>query len=164
MIAEEFISKWRLSINHLGRPAVGIHVGWNLIPLNSKVEFLSGNQAWKTIFKSIPPWFKTPQTFNQLKKTKNSDYRQIAKEETENGKIKYYRKNSLQEPNFCIFANNDGTFIILGDGNHRFLDCIYLIDTEQQNFDIAIEKTSLDVIYLPNFVEVIRPDLIWKEN
>ena len=54
--------------------------------------------------------------------------------------------------------------MILGDGNHRFLDYIYLADTEQQNFDIAIDRAYLDIIYLSNFVDVIRPDLIWKEN
>ena len=72
--------------------------------------------------------------------------------------------NGLQEPNFCIFANNDGTFMLLGDGNHRFLDCIYLMTAEEKIFDSEIANTALDVIYLSNFDDVMRPDLIWKEN
>lgn len=164
MTAAEFISKWRSAINHLGRPTIGIHVGWNIISMDSKVETFSGEEAWEKVLKSTPPWFKIPQTFKELKDYQNSDYNQIVKEETENGKIEYYRTNGLREPNFCIFANTNGSFMLLGDGNHRFLDCLYLMIAEKKNFDSAITNTTLDIIYLSNFDEAMRPDLIWKEN
>ena len=60
MLAEEFISKWRPAINHLGFPTVGIHVGWDIITLDSKVETFSGKEAWEKVLKSTPPWFKIP--------------------------------------------------------------------------------------------------------
>ena len=161
MSAKEFILKWGLSINHLGLPTVGIHVGWDAIQLNSIVETFSGREAWEKVLASTPPWFKTPQTFRELRDSQNPDYNQIIKEETENGKIAYYRTKGLREPNFCIFSNIDGAFMLLGDGNHRFLDCIYLMDAENKNFDSAVTNTKLDMIYLANFDEVIKPDLIW---
>ena len=164
MNAEEFISKWRPAINHLGLQTVGIHVGWNIIQLDSKVEAFSGEEAWEKVLKSTPPWFKIPQTFQDLKDSQNSDYQQIAQEEIDNGKIEYYRTNGLQDPYFCAFAKGDGTFLLLGDGNHRLLDCLYLMKAEKRNFDSAIAKTTVDIIYLSNFDEVMRPDLIWKEN
>lgn len=164
MTTQEFISKWHSSINHLGLPTIGIRVGWDIIPADSKVKTISGKDAWNTILESTPPWFKKPQTFNQLRESKNSDYLQIIKEETENGKIEYYRTKGLQEPHFCIFANNQGDFMLLVDGNHRFLNCIYLQSNEKISFDSGMVATTLDIIYLPNFDDVIRPDLIWKEN
>lgn len=164
MTSEEFILKWRSAINHLGLPSVGIHVCWDFIPSNSKVETLVGKNAWELVLKNSPPWFKTPQTFQDLEKTKNLDYQQIIKEETENGKIEYYQTNGLHEPHFCIFANGDGSFMLLGDGNHRFLDCIHLMSLGKRNFEKDIEKTLTDIIYLSNFNEVLLPNLIWKES
>lgn len=164
MTATDFIQKWRNSLNYLGKPSIGIHVGWDIIPTDSKVESFSGKKAWDKIYDCIPPWFKTPQTFKQLIDAKNSDYLQIVREETENGKIEYYRQNGLQEPFFCAFANKDGSFMLLGDGNHRFLDCIHLIDKKIKNLDNDIEKASIDIIYLSNFIDVLRTDLIWKKN
>lgn len=148
----------------MGLPTIGIHVGWDIIPLDSKVETISEKTAWETLLRSTPPWFKTPQTFNQLRESQNSDYQQIVKEETENGKVDYYRSNGLEEPYFCIFANIDGSFMLLGDGNHRLLDCIHLINAEKKNFDMNFEKTQIDIIYLTNFEQVLIPNVIWGEN
>lgn len=164
MTTEEFILKWRSPINHLGFPTVGIHVGWELIPLDSKVKTFLGKGAWEIVLKNTPPWFKKPQTFNELSKNQNSDYQQIVKEETENGKIEYYRTHGLKEPHFCSFANIDKTFMLLGDGNHRLLDCLHLINKESKKFDKEIAGATIDIIYLSNFTDVLRPDLIWKEN
>lgn len=164
MTAEEFIKKWRYSINHLGFPSVGIHVDWNIIPTDSKVESLSGKEAWEKIYNCTPPWFKTPQTFKELVTSKNADYLQIVQEEIGNGKIEYYHQNGLQEPYFCAFARPNGSFLLLGDGNHRFLDCIYLIHDQNHNFDEDIKRASIDIIFLPNLVDVLRPDVIWGNN
>lgn len=164
MTANEFVSKWYFSRNHLELPTVGIHVGWNLILPDSKVETLFGVEAWNKVIKSTPPWFKIPQTFEELKKSKNEDYLQIVSEEVNNGKIDYYRNNGLNEPYFCIFAKCDGTFMLLGDGNHRLLDCIYLMNSENISFSEDINKATVDIIYLKNFEEVILPKNIWKEN
>ncbi len=161
MTTEEFIKKWRYSINHLGFPSVGIHVGWDIIPVDSKVESFSGKEAWEKIYGCTPPWFKTTQTFNELINIKNADYLQIVQEETGNGKIDYYRQNGLKEPFFCGFANQEGSFILLGDGNHRFLDCLYLIHDQNHNLDEDLKRTELDIVYLSNFDEVMRPDNIW---
>jgi|SRR3989344_2191343 len=161
MTATDFINKWRSSLNYLNLPSVGIHVGWDIIPTNSRVETLSGKDAWKKIYSCTPPWFKIPQTFKELVGTKNADYLQIVQEETNNGKIEYYRQNGLQEPFFCAFANQDGSFLLLGDGNHRFLDSIYLLHDENRDFDEATQKATLDIIYLINFDDVLRPDNIW---
>ncbi|MFA4880009.1 MAG: hypothetical protein WC650_00095 [Candidatus Doudnabacteria bacterium] len=160
MTSEEFINKWRYSLNNSGLPAVGIHVDWDIIPVNSKVKSFSGKEAWEKIYNCTPPWFKTPQTFKGLVNTKNTDYLQIVREETENGKIEYYRQNGLQEPFFCAFANEQGSFILLGDGNHRFFNCVHLINNENRNFDKDLERTALDIIYLTNFVEIMGN--IWK--
>lgn len=162
MTATDFIKKWRNSLNYLSKPSVGIHVDWDIIPMDSKVESFSGRKAWEKIYRCTPPWFKTAQTFKELVNTKNTDYLQIIREETENGKIDYYRQNGLQEPFFCAFANDQGSFVLLGDGNHRFLDSIYLIYEENQNFDESLEKTVLDIVYLANFDDVLRPDIIWE--
>lgn len=164
MTAEEFIRKWQNSRNYLGLPSVGIHVGWNLIDLNSRAKTLSGQEAWELIYDCMPPWFKYPKTFRDLVSTKNLDYLQIVKEETENNKIDYYRENGLLEPFFCAFSNHDRSFTILGDGNHRYLDCLHLISSGTRDFKDDIKRTRLDIIYLSNFVDVLRPDLIWKEN
>lgn len=161
MNAKDFIEKWSKLKNHLGLPAVGIHVNWNLIDLGSEVKTFSGKSAWETIYQSVPPWFKTPQTFRNLASSKNQDYMQIVSEETGNGKIGYYRRNGLKEPLFCAFAKQDESFILLGDGNHRFFDCIYLIDTEKRDFDSDIAKATVDVIYLSNFTDVLRTNIIW---
>lgn len=161
MTATEFINRWRNSINYLGFPSVGIHVGWDLIPTNSRVERLIGEEAWKKIYSFTPPWFKTPQTFQHLVDTKNADYSQIVKEETDNGKLEYYRKNGLTDTSFCAFSNHDGSFVLLGDGSHRFLDCAYLIDVEKPSFAPETEKTSVDIIYLNNFDQVIEPIKVW---
>lgn len=161
MTVEEFIQKWQNCRNYLGLPSVGIHVGWNLINLDSQVKTLSGQEAWNLLYACTPPWFKKPQTFRELVTTKNADYLQIVREETDNGKIEYYRKNGLIDTSFCAFGNQAGSFVLLGDGNHRFLDCAYLIDEERYNFTPQIEKTSVDIIYLKNFDQVIEPIKIW---
>ena len=161
MLVTDFINKWRNSINYLGLPSVGIHIGWDLIQTNAGVERFTCEEAWKKIYTFTPPWFKTPQTFQQLVDTKNADYSQIVKEETDNGKLEYYRKIGLTDTSFCAFSNQDGSFVLLGDGNHRFLDCAYLINVERRSFASEIEKTSLDIIYLNNFDQVIEPARIW---
>ena len=161
MTAADFIQKWQNSINYLGLPSVGIHVGWDIIPADSKVDRLSGEEAWNKIYSCTPPWFKTPKNFRQLVDAKDADYSQIVKEETDNGKIEYYRQKGLQEPLFCAFATEDGSFMLLGDGNHRFLDCIHLIHDKNHNFNKDLTNTTLDVIYLANFNDVVRPDNIW---
>lgn len=164
MTTTDFIRKWRNSINYLGFPSIGIHVGWDLIPAESRVESFSGKEAWEKIYNCTPPWFKIPQTFKELVKTRNTDYLQIVREETENGKIEYYSQNGLREPFFCVFADLNRSFLLLGDGNHRFLDCIYLMHDKNRSFDEDIKKTSVDIIFLSNFVDVLRPDVIWKTN
>jgi hypothetical protein len=164
MTAQEFIQKWKTSTNYLGLPSVGIHVGWDLIDLDSEVKTLFGHEAWNLLYACIPPWFKRPQTFRELVTTQNSDYQQIVREETNNGKIDYYRRNGLREPVFCAFAKREGSSMLLGDGNHRFFDCIYLIDTEKRNFNYDIEKTTVDVIYLSNFEDVLRTNIIWNQQ
>lgn len=161
MTAKEFINKWKASLNYLGLPSVGIHVGWEIIPADSGVDNLSGKEAWERIYDSTPPWFKSHKTFRQLVKSKNADYLQIVKEETENGKIEYYRKNGLREPHFCAFTKKGKIFTLLGDGNHRFLDCLHLIHDKNKNFDIDIRNATLDIINLQNFDEVLLPKNIW---
>ena len=164
MTAQEFVNKWKNSLNYLNLPTVGIHIDWDIIPLDSKVENLSGSEAWKKIYNCTPPWFKTPKTFKELVESRDPDFNQIVKEETDNGKIEYYRQNGLAEPVFCAFANTDGSFKMLGDGNHRFLDCLYLIYEEKKDFNNDIQNTVLDVIYLENFDQVLLPENIWRNR
>jgi hypothetical protein len=161
MNANNFIDKWRKSTNYLNLPSVGIHVGWDIIPSDSKVEQLSGLDAWERMHKFTPSWFKKPKTFQQLIDSKDSDYQQIVKEETDNGKIEYYKVKGLKEPHFCAFANKDGTFVLLGDGNHRFLDCLHLIHEHKISLDSDSVNTTLDIIYLENFDEVMLPTNTW---
>lgn len=161
MTVEKFIKKWRHSINYLGLPSVGIHVGWDLIPSDTKVNSFSGKEAWEKVYNCTTPWFKKPRTFIELFDSKDMDYHQIVKEETENGKIDYYRQNGLREPFFCAFANQNGPFMLLGDGNHRFFDCVYLLREGFRDFEEDSKRATLDIIYLKNFDEVMRPDTIW---
>lgn len=161
MKATDFINKWCKSINYLKLPSVGIHVNWGEIPEDSLVKQLLGKDGWEQLYGFTPPWFKTPKTFKDLINSKDSDCIQIVKEETDNGKLEYYRKNGLTDTSFCAFSNHDGSFVLLGDGNHRFLDCAYLIDVEKRSFASDIEKTSVDIIYLDNFDQVIEPIKIW---
>lgn len=161
MTTDEFIKKWRESTNHLDLPSVGIHVGWDLIPSGSKVEQLSDKSAWNKIYGFIPSWFKNPKTFKQLTDSGDSDYQQIIKEETDNGKLEYYRSRGIKEPFFPAFSNEDGSFVLLGDGNHRFLDCAHLISTESLDLESDLSLTTLDIIYLKNFDEVMKPGEIW---
>ena len=161
MTADEFCKKWKSTINYLGLPAVGIHVNWEQISGDSVVKQLFGKEAWKQIYKFTPPWFLKPKTFRDLINSKDSDCLQIVKEETDNGKIEYYKKNGLTDTLLCAFGNYNGSFVLLGDGNHRFLDCAYLINTEKHNFTLKIEKTNIDIIYLNNFDQVIEPIKIW---
>lgn len=156
MTAKNFIKKWRYIRNHHGLPAVGIHVDWEKIPLKSEVDTFRGKKAWEKLYICTPPWFESPKTFKQLAGNKDVDYLQIAEEETKNRKIECYRKNGLQDTSFCAFTNHKGSFILLGDGNHRFFDCLYLIGEENQRFDEDIKRKELDVIYLSNFDEVMR--------
>jgi hypothetical protein len=164
MTVTDFIQKWRNSLNYLGKPSIGIHVGWDIIPINSKVESFLGKEAWDKIYDCTPPWFKTPQTFKELITSKNADYLQIVQEEIDNGKIEYYCQNGLSEPFFCAFAKPDGSFKLLGDGNHRFLDCLYLIHEKKKDLNSDIQNTALDVIYLQNFNQVLLPDNIWRNR
>lgn len=161
MTATEFCKKWRSAINYLGLPAVGIHVNWEQIPADSLVKQVFGKKAWERLYEFTPPWFKEPKTFRALINSKDSDCLQIVKEETGNGKLDYYRKNGLTDTSFCAFSNQDDSFVLLGDGNHRFLDCAYLIDVEKRSFASEIEKTSVDIICLNNFDQVIEPIKIW---
>lgn len=164
MTGKEFIKKWETALNYLGYRSVGINVRWPLISLDSKVEELTGKEAWDKLYSFTPPWFKTPKTFQYLVDSRDSDYKQIVKEETDNGKIEYYRKNGLTEPHFCAFANKDGSFVLLGDGNHRFLDCLHLIHEENINLEADIERCTLEIIYLDNFNDVLEPVNIWGIN
>lgn len=164
MTAEEFINKWKNSLNYLNLPTVGIHVGWDKIALESRVENLSGKEAWDKLYYCSPPWFKTPKTFKELIESRDSDFNQIIKEETANTKVEYYRQNGLHEPFFCSFANANGSFNLLGDGNHRFLDCLYLIHEEKKDFNDDIQNAVLDIIYLKNFDQVLLTDNIWRHT
>ena len=161
MTATNFIEKWRWAKNYLGRPSVGIHVGWDQIPQDSKVKQLYEREAWEKIYEFTPPWFKKPTTFKDLFKSKNSDYQQIVKEETGNGKINYYRNKGLTDTSFCAFSNPDESLVILGDGNHRFFDCAYLIE-EGYNFFPETEKVTIDLILLKNFEQVLQVNRIWQ--
>lgn len=161
MTATEFCKKWRSAINYLGFPAVGIHVNWEQIPEDALVKQLFGKEAWDRLYGFTPPWFKKPKTFRNLISSRDSDCLQIVKEETNNGKLEYYRKSGLTDTSFCAFADNDSSFVLLGDGNHRFLDCAYLIDEKKRNFAQEIKETNVDIIYLNNFDQVIEPTNIW---
>ena len=145
----------------MGLSAVGIHVNWEQIRADSSVKQVIGERAWERLYKFTPPWFKEPKTFRDLINRKDSDCLQIVKEETDNGKLEYYRKNGLTDTSFCAFGNHNCSFVLLGDGNHRFLDCAYLIDTDKRNFAPEIEKTSVDIVRLDNFDQVIEPTKIW---
>ena len=79
---------------------------------------------------------------------------EIEKEKT-NERYKRYESHGLEYPNFCVFANSDGTKGIVGDGNHRFIDCRYLMD-QGKDLSRDIDRCTLDVICLTNLSEVIQ--------
>lgn len=161
MKAFDFCEKWSSAINDLGLRAVGIHVNWEQIPEGSSVKQLLGKEAWEQIYVFTPPWFKVPKTFRNLIDSKDTDCLQIVEEETDSGKLEHFRTNGLTESSFCAFSNHNFSFVLLGDGNHRFIDCAYLIDVEKRDFTKDLGKISLDIIYLDNFDQVIEPTKIW---
>lgn len=164
MTANEFIQKWSNAINYLGLPSVGIHKNWNKITQESIVRQFQGNDAWEKIYETTPPWYKAPKTFKELINDNDINYRKEIINEIINGKIQRFAIQGLGDPMFCAFANHDGSFILLGDGNHRFLDCSFLKNLGK-DFSDDISKTSLDIIYLENFEEVLEPEeRIWGRN
>lgn len=164
MTARDFIKKWQSSLNYLGLPSIGIHVGWTIIPIDSKVESISGKEAWEKIYDCTPPWFETPKTFKQLMDGDNTNYRSEILKEIVNGKIQRFATQGLNDPLFCAFANQNGSFILLGDGNHRFLDCSFLMSLGR-DFSKDSCKTKLDIIYLQNFEKVLEPEeKVWGQN
>lgn len=163
MAGQDFVNKWKNSINYLNLPTVGIHVSWNLIAASSRVVELQSEEAWRQIYKFTPPWFKSPKTFGELIDKAGQDYKAIVLEEILNGKIARMTDRGLEDPNFCAFAGTSSELVILGDGNHRFLNCNFLMWLGK-DFDSDIQNTKLDVIHLDNFEEVIKPQTIWPEK
>lgn len=164
MTATEFISKWSTAINYLGLPSVGIHKNWEKIPANSRVTQFYGTDAWNRLYHTIPPWYESPKKFRQLIYENDSNYRGEILMEIANGKMQRFATQGLDDPKFCAFANQDGSFILLGDGNHRFLDCSFLMNLGK-DFSNDILNAELDVIYLENFENVLEPEeKIWGKN
>lgn len=161
MTADEFINKWRPAINYLGLPTVGIHVDWDNIPSNSVVTQYSGRDAWDKIYNFTPPWFDQPKTFKQLIDDFDANYKGEILAEIANGKMQRYASQGLADPHFCAFTNPSESMIILGDGNHRFLDCSYLI-TLRKNLNSDIDRSELDLIHLENFEDILGVANIWN--
>lgn len=163
MTADEFINKWMSAINYLQLPTVGIHVGWDRIPRDSNVSQFTGLEAWNKIYSFTPPWFQAPKTFQQLIDDFDSNYKSEIVKEIANGKMQRFASQGLADPHFCAFTDPSESIIILGDGNHRFLNCSYLMNLGKDlSNDIA--RTELDIIYLSNFEEIMRTTNIWNSQ
>lgn len=158
MTAGEFIEKWENEKNVKDdRKAVGICIHWRNIPLDSKVLQFSGKDAWGEMEKFYAPvWGNFKRTI--LREWLNSnrpDYQKFIKEEQE--KINFYRENGLTYYNFPAFADATGELGVLGDGNHRFIDCNYLI-MEGKDFQEDIKKVRLDILCVNDLRLILSPN------
>lgn len=157
MNTDEFISEWELKKNvKNNNRAVGIAINWRIIPQQSKVVQLFGEEAWSKIGDLYPPiWGNFKRTkLKEWLNPKRPDYKKFIDEEK--NKIEFYGKNGLPKGyrKFCAFANLDGSVGVLGDGSHRYINCNYLI-SQGVNLNKDIKKCKLDLLCLPNPQEVI---------
>ncbi|HKC04653.1 MAG TPA: hypothetical protein VKC54_02170 [Patescibacteria group bacterium] len=155
MTTEDFVKKWRWQTDPDGTPMVGIVVMWDKIPLDSKVITFEGEDAWKKIMDYAPPWHNegVVKPFSQWVGSKG--FNDEIESERKHGKLKYYEENGLEYPFFCVFATEDGSKGIIGDGNHRFVNCKYLVD-QGKDLGSDISRCTLEVLCLKNLPEVIQ--------
>ena len=155
MTAEDFINKWRWQSDPDGTPMVGIVVNWDRIPLDSNVVTFMGADAWKKIMDYAPPWHNdgVVKPFSQWIGSKG--FSDEVESEKKAGKLDYYNKHGLEYPFFCVFATKDGSKGIIGDGNHRFVNCKYLQD-HGKDLSMDIARCRLEVICLDNLSEIIQ--------
>lgn len=156
MNAKDFIDKWRWQKDPDGTERVGIVVNWEGISMDAKVFQYSGEEAWKKIEEYAPPWHHEGGVVKSFSIWIGSEkYLAEIEREKQTGKLNIYDEHGLEYPFFCVFATADGSKGIVGDGNHRFINCRYLID---QGKDIKedINRCTLDVLCLENLSEIIQ--------
>ncbi len=139
MTTEEFINKWRWQKDPDGSEMVGIVINWDKIP----------NYA--------PPWHYEGGEIRPFSHWVGSkSYLEEIERERKAGKLSYYDEHGLEYPFFCVFANADGSKGIVGDANHRFINCRYLIDYQSKDLKNDIARCTLDILCLENLKEVIQ--------
>ncbi len=155
MIGEEFITKWRNRCDPDGTPMVGIVVNWDKIQANSKVIQFLGKEAWEKILDYAPPWHidGVVKPFKQW--IGDSAYLEEIEREKQAGKLHHYERNGLEYPYFCIFALEDCSKGVVGDGNHRFLNCRYL-ESEGKDLSKDISRCTVDILCVNNLSEIIQ--------
>jgi|SRR3990167_8933535 len=155
MTSGDFINKWRDQKDPDGTPLVGIVVNWEKISPQSKLVQFSGREAWQRMLEYAPPWHNdgTVKPFKQW--IGSRAYVEEIEREKQAGKLGYYEKNGLEHPFFCVFATEDGLKGVVGDGNHRFLNCKFL-EGQGKDFSQDIARCTLDILCLPNLSKVIQ--------
>lgn len=172
MNASGFVNYWSARIDTIGliKPTVGIAISWSRIKKDAKVRQFTGQDGWKYMgCLWTPIWgnFKRTKLSDWLD-TKRKDYQLFIDEEKI--KIGFYRNHGLptaEYREFCGFMDIKGNTGILGDGNHRFIDCNYLTLVEKKDLSQHINNIRLDIIYLDNLQEVLSdqdlpPDYIFN--
>lgn len=155
MTANDFMNKWKDEKDPDGTPMVGIVVHWEKISPQSRVVQLLGQEAWQRMLEYAPPWHNAG-VVKPFKQWIGSEaYMEEIERERQAGKLEYYENNGLEYPFFCVFATGDGLRGVVGDGNHRFLNCEFL-EGQGKDFSQDIARCTLDVLYLPNLSEVIQ--------
>lgn len=156
MNVDEFVGQWTSKKDTDGSDAVGLDIAWPAIPKDSKVIQFFGQVAWEKMKDFYAPvWgnFRRTKLGEWLDNTRD-DYQRFIDEEKI--KIEFYKNNGLPVGyrEFCGFADESGETGVLADGNHRYIDCNYLI---LQGADIRndIEECRLDVLCVKELSSVL---------
>lgn len=160
MNGKDFTNKWKDQKDPDGTSRVGIVVNWEEISLDAKVLQYSGKKAWNKIKEFAPPWHHEEGVVRPFSIWIGSE-KYLAEIEREKlaGKLKYYEEHGLEYPFFCVFANKDGSKGIVGDGNHRFVNIIYLID-QGKDMESDIIRCTLEILCLDNLSDVIQDKIL----
>ena len=155
MTANDFINNWKDKRDPDGTPMVGIVVCWEKISPQSNVIRVTGQDAWQNILEFAPPWHLNGvvKPFKEWLETK--EFLEEVERERITGKLGHYEEKGLEFPHFCVFANENGLKGIVGDGNHRFLNCKFL-ESQGKDFKQDIARCTLDILCLNNLSEVIQ--------
>lgn len=166
MTVDEFIDQWTSKMDTDGSSAVGLDIAWSVIPKDSMVTQFTGQDAWEKMKDFYAPvWGNFKRTkLGEWLDYKRDDYQAFIEEERV--KINFYRASGLPlgYREFCGIADKSGKIGILADGNHRFIDCNYLI-SQGVDLNSDIEECRLDVLCVKDLSSVLNyqdmpPDLI----
>jgi len=163
------IQSWKSRKNMFGQSAVCItDAMWNTMAPETSVKILHGEQAWNFLYTLYPIcWDARPSlrlAYRNFMQQENSLFRKVIRDDQLSGRLNFYRQHGLTEPVFCAFSDELGLIGVLMDGNHRFVDCNYLMRHEGMDFSKDIARATLTIFYIPNIANIIPRDYPLNQN